>query len=467
MMNEAHNAVCQVLTQAAPFNWTMPSQTAEQGLLYGSGFFIDEQGHLLSNFHVIAQSINIQIQLPAIGKDLFDCDIVGVCPDRDIALLRLTDASLNVIKAKLGKIPFLRFGDSDSIMSTQKLIALGYPLGQDQLKSTEGIVSGRQDILGESFIQITAPLNPGNSGGPTLTEDGTVIGINTASIPTAQSIGYIIPINDLKEVIKDLYSIKLLERPILGCELNYSTPDMARYLKNPEFGGVYISYVHQDTPFAQIGIQEGDMLYQIANCDLDRYGEASVTWSKEGRVPLSSILNRLKIGEDINITIYRKGQKIEKSFKLTPSQPLPVRIRYPEFEEIDSEIIGGIVVMELALNHVPFFAEFNPSLLNFRLREYQRTPQLIITSIFPHSLTAYARSIFPGDLLAEVNNQTVTTLQEFRNAVRTSQEFLLLKTSTKKFVVLDFKTILEQEPRLAKEQGYQMTPFVQELNIKK
>jgi len=104
--------------------------------------------------------------------------------------------------AKLGQIPFLRLGDSDKVARRDKITVLGYPLRQERLKSIEGEVSGREVVWGESWIQISAALNPGNSGGPALNGKGEVVGINTARIPEGQNIGYIIPINDVKGIIK-------------------------------------------------------------------------------------------------------------------------------------------------------------------------------------------------------------------------------------------------------------------------
>ena len=130
--------------------------------------------------------------------------------------MKLTTDAMEKIKKLIPVIPTLKLGESDSIIRTQEVIALGYPLGQDALKSTQGIVSGRQEILGASFIQITAALNPGNSGGPCLDVNGNVIGINTAIIPDAQSIGYIIPMSDVRGVIQDLHKVKLLRSPLLG-----------------------------------------------------------------------------------------------------------------------------------------------------------------------------------------------------------------------------------------------------------
>ncbi|MFH1831843.1 MAG: trypsin-like peptidase domain-containing protein [bacterium] len=464
-MSNGHGSqasVVQIIVQATLFNWIEPYKSPDQQQAYGTGFFIDDKGYLITNYHVIAGAASIQLQIPTLGKERFNATIAGACPKRDIALLKLTEEAYKNVTSKLGGIKYLTLGDSDKIIRTQEILTLGYPLGQDALKSTQGIVSGRQDIMGESFIQITAALNPGNSGGPSLDDTGNVIGINSAIIPDAQNIGYIIPISDVKSIINDLFRVTLLRKPMLGCDLNYGTKDMLTFLNNPEPGGLYISCVYKNMLFDKAGIQEGDMWYQVNGYDIDMYGEINVDWS-EDKVPLSALVNRFQIGEKINIIIYRNGQKKELNFSFDLLTPLPVRIIFPEFETIDYEVIGGLVVMELSLNHATYFEEVNPFLINYRKRDSQFEPCLIITNVLPNSQVYNARTIFPGNILAEVNNTPVKTLADFRQAAKKDKNFLCMKTSNKKFVVLNLKKVLQDEDFLTKEHVYKKTKLIQEL----
>ncbi|MFH0898548.1 MAG: trypsin-like peptidase domain-containing protein [bacterium] len=463
MNNGQHSSVVQVLVQMTLFNWVEPYKSPDQQQLFGTGFFIDKQGHLITSYHVVSGAASIQIQVPTLGKERFDAEIAGACPERDIALLKLTNESFQVITGKLGGINFLELGDSDKIKRTEKIFTLGYPLGQDAIKSTEGIVSGRQTILGESFIQITAALNPGNSGGPSIDEGGKVIGINAAIIPEAQNIGYIIPISDVRSIIEDLYKVKLLRRPLLGCDLNYGTHDMLAYLHNPEPGGLYISQVYKNMLFDKAGVQEGDMLYKINEYDIDMYGEINATWN-EDKVPLADLINRFRIGDKITMVIYRKGEKREINFTFDLLEPLPIRAMFPEFEEIDYEVIGGLVLMQLSMNHVARFQEVNPLLINFGKRDMQFQPCLIVTNVLPNSQAYNTRTIFLGNIITHANDTPIKTLQEFRAAVKKNKEYLTIKTSGKKFVVLSMKKVLDDEDKLAHEHVYQKTKLVQELS---
>ncbi len=453
MKQNGHNAVAQIFSQAAPFNWLEPYKPRDQVEIVGSGFFIDDKGHMITNYHVIAEAASILVQIPAMGKEQLEIDIIGVCPERDIAILKLSETSLKKIISQVGRVEFLTIGDSDHLKRNQAIYTLGYPLGQDSLKTTQGIISGRQDVLGDSFLQITAALNPGNSGGPSLNEDGEVIGINTAIVPDAQSVGYIIPISDVKPIIQDLFKMKLLRRPILGCEMNYTSPDMLRYFGNPEPGGLYIARIYQNSLFDKAGIKEGDMLYEIGGNVIDMYGETNVSWS-EDKVSLITVIDRFSMGQKISLTIYRKGIKIEASFIFSLLELPATRAMFPGFEDIDYEIFGGMIVMNLTLNHLSRFTELDPFLMRFHQREYQYTPELLISCIFANTQLHKSRTASPGDLIDQINGKEVRTLDDFRKAVAQSSEFLTIKTKNKKFTVLEVNKLLHEEIMLTQEYHY-------------
>jgi serine protease Do len=464
VQKKVKDTVVQVFVYTAQYNWFEPYKSPSQGRTRGSGFFIDDDGHIVSNYHVVNDAVNIKIQIPSLGKERFDVKIVGVGPERDIALLKLTDDSYEKIKKQLGQIPFLKFGNSDKVVRTQEILSLGYPLGQEKLKSTQGIVSGRERLGRESYIQITAALNPGNSGGPSLNRDGRVIGINTSAITRAQNVGYIIPINDVQSVLKQLFKEKLARRPFLGVELNYANDAMVEYLGNPEPGGVYVSRVFDNTVFDKFGIEEGDMLYQINGHTLDRFGETSVSWS-EDKVSLIDLVNRFEVGQDLRVVIYRNGKRKEFNGILTLNDPLPIRRIYPMFEEVDYEIIGGMIVMELRLNHIlPLMAK-RKDFIKYIRYENQSDSKLLVTHVFPNSTTHLSRVVGAGDIITHVNGKEVTTLDEFRDAARTSigKQFVSFKTEEYEFMVLSIKDIIDEEGQIAALYFFKPSSLVGEL----
>lgn len=453
IQKQVKDTVVQVYAQTTEFNWLEPYKSPEQGEGVGSGFFINASGDLITNYHVVAQASSVQIQIPSFGMERFDTEIIGVSPDRDIALLRITPEARDKIKEKLKVIPYLRLGNSDKILRSQEVLALGYPLGQTRLKSTLGIVSGRERLGIFGYIQITAPLNPGNSGGPALNTNGEVIGINSCGILNAQNVGYIIPINEVRSALDDLHKVKLLRKPMLGCAFTPATTDMVKYLGNPGDGGWYIAKVFPDSLLESVGVKENDMLYEINGYKIDIYGDLNVPWS-EDKVSLFELLNRYKIGDPIEFIIYRNGTRKNFSFKLEQKHLPCIRTMYPEFEPEakDYEMIGGMTVMEITFNHIELLISRCPELVRYLSKsENQHDPALIITNILPNSQAYKAKVLHRGSIIEKINGQKAKTLKEFRQLVLKSKAsgFITLNTEDNLLGVLNVEKIVKEENGLA------------------
>lgn len=467
VQKQVKDTVVQIFAHVTEFNWLEPYKAPDQNEGTGSGFFINSNGDMITNYHVVAQASSIEIQIPSFGLERFDVILVGAAPERDIALLTLTEETRQRIKTKLKTIPFLELGDSDSVLRSQEVLALGYPLGQSRLKSTLGIVSGRERLGNGSFIQITAPINPGNSGGPAIDTNGAVIGINSRGILEAQNVGYIIPINEVKCALQDLYKVQLLRKPTLGCIFTASTPEMIKFLGNPGEGGWYIAKVFKGTLLESVGVQDGDMLYAINGHKVDLYGDLDVPWS-EDKASLFEFMNRLTVGDTINFTIYRKGKLKEISFKFEHRYLPPIRMIYTEFEPeaIDYEIIGGMVVMPLTLNHVSLLLARVPNLVRYGKIEAQYEPSLLITNILSNSQAFKARVLRPGEVIQEVNGEVVKTMDDFRRAVRKSKEtrYLTVKTEDNFYGVMSIDKILNDEDMLASRHFFKKSKLIDELS---
>jgi serine protease Do len=429
----------------------------------GTGFFINSDGNIVTNYHIVNQARLVQVEIPALGVERLPVKIVGVCPERDIALLRLTAQTKKRVLKELGKIPFLKLGNSDEVRRGQSVLALGFPLGVEGMKSTQGIVSGRERVplIKQACIQTTAPLNPGNSGGPSINTSGEVVGINFARMLKAQNVGYIIPINDVKSAINDLYKIKLLRRPVLGCLLEPANGDMIRFLSNPEPGGFYIAHVFKNMLLEKVGVKAGDMIYRLNGFQVDRFGRANVPWN-EDKVSMLEILDRLEVGDKVYMTIYRKGEKKEIEFMLEPRFLQPIRYIYPDFEKVDYETMAGLVVMELAQNHIPILAENSHGLLAYQSPEKQYESALIVSYVQPTSLANKLRLLYPGMIINEVNGEKVKTLEQFRSAIRRSKStrFVTIKTKEHWRVVFEVDNIVRDEDRLSKIYNFKKSPLV-------
>lgn len=467
IQQQVKDTVVQVFSQIAEFDFLQPYKTPAQYSASGSAFFINEQGDLITNAHVVDQARAVWAQIPSLGKRIINLEVVGVCPDRDIALLRVFPEDVAMLRQELGRIPFLPLGDSDLVFRSDEVLALGYPLGQQSLKSTTGVISGRE----RQFIQMTAPINPGNSGGPLLNINGEVIGINTAGVSEAQNVGYIIPINDLKIVLPDLYKIKLLRKPFLGVVLNNANESLTKFLGNPDTGGCYVVEVIKDSTLAKAGVKRGDMIYEINGHRLDLYGEMNVPWS-EDRISLIDYVSRLAIGEDVRLVIYRNGQRKDLAVKFTQIEQPPIHKIYPGYEDIDYEVFGGMVVMQLSTNHIQGMHGSMPGLARFAEMKNQGHPVLLITHIFPTSELYKTRTLKVGATLNEVNGKPVHTLDDLRKALLegANNEFLTLlysdnitMISDNMFTVLPMDVVANQEMQLAQDYYYPISKTGQEI----
>lgn len=453
---KARNAVVQVRSNMFEINWAEPFRAPETVEGAGSGFIINADGDLLTNFHVVGNSLRVQLQIMCLGKERIGATVIGVSPERDIALLRINPEGIEKIKNKLGELPFLEFGSSDLIKRGTEVMALGYPLSKDNIKSTMGTISGWEKVkfgerdFGQMCIETTAPINPGSSGGPSLASDGKVIGINFAGIVGAQNVGYVIPSDDIIRPIKDLYNTKLLRKIKLWCVPQPSSPTLNNFLGNPEDGGVYITKVLKDTAAEKSGLREGDVIYQVNGLEIDRFGEINVPWN-EDKVHFTDLINRYAEGDRLDLIVYRNGNRKEISIKLENSKPPRVRIVFPGYEMVDYEIFGGAVFMELVLNHLPL-CEKNPKILRFAEVENRDDSVLIVTHVMPTSLSQAMRGIIsPGFIVDDVNGTKVTNLDQLREQIKNSlsSDFLRIKGNEKQYVIYSIPEVLAEEQRLA------------------
>jgi len=457
LQKQIQNTVVQLFVQSANFNWIEPYKVPHPGAAFGTGFFINEEGDIITNAHVVNQAVVIHVQIPSFGKHQFEADLIGIMPEKDFALLRIRPEGLDLIRATLGKIPFLPLGDSDLVHRGDEVMALGYPLGQQSLKSTTGVISGRES----GMIQMSAAINPGNSGGPSINTQGQVVGINTSMIQNAQNIGYIIQINDLKVFLKELQSEKLVRKPYLGILQSIATEDLTKSLGNPLPGGVYIVEVLADSPLKG-QLQSGDMVYEINGTKVDLYGDMLVPWS-EDKISTAEYVARLSLGQQVNFVAYRNGERKTFTCNFERKKLAPIRHVFSGYEDVEYELCGGLVVMPLSLNHVPLLLNVASGLAKYVEDRNQTEPVLLVTHVMPNSPAQRCRLQLAGSTLKSVNGKKVRTIAELREAIAQTQDIMKVQTTDNAMIALSKKDILDNELRLARAYGYVISPGVQEL----
>ncbi len=281
----------------------------------GSGFIIDEQGHILTNSHVLQGGGRVQVTLD--NHDMYDARILQRDRRNDLGLIQITPKK---------KLPTLTLGDSDHIQVGQKVLAIGNPFGLEGTLTT-GVISsvGRtiRDEKGvelEGMMQTDAAINPGNSGGPLLDSQGTVIGINTAIYgPGNIGIGFALPIARAKALVDDFRAGRSTSRPRLGVSAAYVAGDLAEALELPSSGGLLIQEVAPGSGAAQAGLHGARQLVAIGNVQLGVGGDL-ITQIEGKQVDrndaISRALNRKRPGDKLSITIYRNGRSSNVSVTL-------------------------------------------------------------------------------------------------------------------------------------------------------
>ena len=457
LQKQIQNTVVQLFVQSTHFNWLEPYKVPQAGAQYGTGFFINEEGEILTNAHVVNQSAIIHVQIPSFGKFQFEADLIGIMPEKDFALLKIRPEGLVLIRSMLGKIPYLPLGNSDIIRRGDEVMALGYPLGQQSLKSTTGVISGREN----GMIQMSAAINPGNSGGPSINTQGEVVGINTSMVQNAQNIGYIIQINDVKVFLNELRSERLVRKPYLGILQSIATEDLVKALGNPLPGGVYIVEVLADSPLKG-KLESGDMVYEINGIKVDLYGDMMVSWS-EDKISTAEYVARLTPGQKVSFVAYRKGVKKVFSCNFERKKLAPIRQMFAGYEPIEYELFGGLVVMPLALNHIPLLLSVSSGLAKYVEDRNQTESILVVTHVMPNSPAQRCRLLMVGSTLKNVDGKKVTTIAELQDAIAQAGDIIKVQTTDNAMIALSKKDILDNEVRLARTYAYDISKGVKEL----
>ncbi len=224
----------------------------------GSGFIIDGSGTVVTNNHVVKDARSVSVTLDD-GTTL-PAKIIGRDAGTDLAVLRI-DAG--------HKLPFIQLGNSNDVKPGEWVVAMGNPFGLGG-SVTAGIVSADGRDIGsgpyDSFIQVDAPINQGNSGGPLFTQDGKVVGVNTAILsPSGGSvgIGFAIPSNTVRTIVAELEKDGHVTRGYLGVQAQAITGPMRAALRLPGKGGALVASVEPDSPASKAGVQPGDVIEQV------------------------------------------------------------------------------------------------------------------------------------------------------------------------------------------------------------
>lgn len=392
-----------------------PQRQRSQAL--GSGFIISPDGYIVTNNHVIDKAMDIKVTLDD-GTEL-PAKLIGADPKSDLAVVKI-DA-----KKTLATISW---GDSDALKLGDQILAIGNPFGIGTTV-TAGIVSARgRDLHSgpyDDFIQIDAPINHGNSGGPLVDGDGKVVGINTAIYsPNGGSVGvgFAIPSDQARAIVAKLIKSGSIEHGFIGVQIQPVTADVANAIGLDKPEGALVAGVNGDTPAAKAGIKTGDVITAL--------GGKAVTSPRD----LSRMVADLAPGDREEVTVWRRGHT--KDLRLT--------IGENGQDQQDSAQAGK---EGPAAHKVPTIGIGLADITN-DVRQALNLPETetgaVIESVSPDKPAADA-GLQPGDIIVAVNQQPVKSADEAKAAVadagksgRKAVLLLIQRGEDKTFVTVPF-----------------------------
>jgi serine protease Do len=364
----------------------------------GSGFVVDSTGYVVTNNHVIAEADEISVVFS--DDKTYAADLVGRDPKTDLALLKIKDEA--------GPFPAVTFGNSDTVRVGDWIIAIGNPFGLGN-SVTAGIVSARsRDIRAgpyDDFLQVDAPINRGNSGGPSFNLDGEVIGINTAIFSPSGGnvgIGFAIPSNLALPVIESLKESGRVDRGWLGVRIQSVTEEIAESLSLPEAEGALVASVTPGGPAEVAQIQPGDVILEFDGKKVDRMRG------------LPRIVAETEIGKTVDVMVWRRGEKQAVNVTLG---------KLPEEEELAALTEEGADTpspsAELNALGITVAAITNELRQQFELGEGAKG--VVITQVTDGS-AASQESLRPGDVIVEVGQEEVNSPPEVTAKVNQAKQ---------------------------------------------
>jgi putative serine protease PepD len=309
------NGVVNITTTALAYDFFLRPVPTESGT--GSGAVIDDQGHIVTNYHVVRGAERMEVTLP--DKTKVDATLVGADPNKDLAVIQ--------VKVGQGRLTPIPLGTSKGLLVGQKVLAIGNPYGLERTLTT-GIISslGRSiqapnGLIIDDIIQTDAAINPGNSGGPLLNSQGQIIGINTAILSGGNSgsigIGFAIPADTVRRITSELITSGYVRYPYLGVTKIVALadyPGVAGALGLDTQGGLMVGAVYANSPAAKAGLRESTQEIRRGFLRLPVGGDVilAINGKTVNTIPeMQSEIYRYKPGDKIAVTVLRNNRKLE------------------------------------------------------------------------------------------------------------------------------------------------------------
>ncbi|RUM26238.1 DegQ family serine endoprotease [Rhizobium vallis] len=393
-------------------------QGSQHAMALGSGFIISRDGVIVTNNHVIDNAVDIKVTLDD-GTEL-PAKLIGTDPKSDVAVLKIEAPK---------PLQTVAWGDSDKLKLGDQILAIGNPFGIGTTV-TAGIVSARgRDLHSgpyDDFIQIDAPINHGNSGGPLVDRNGNVVGINTAIYsPNGGSVGvgFAIPSDEAKAIVAKLQKDGSIDHGYLGVQIQPVTKDVADAVGLDKSGGALVAAVTTDTPAARAGVKPGDIVTAV--------GSETVKTPKD----LSRLVADLSPGAKESLSVWRDGKTIDLNVTVGGNENGQKQAA-AESSDIQGQSTGQ---PSLGIG----LADLTPDLRQ-KLNLPHNTNGAVVASVNADK-SAAAAGIQSGDVIVSVNDRPVHDARDVKTAVaeagkagRKSVLLLIERDGNKTFVAVPF-----------------------------
>jgi serine protease Do len=347
----------------------------------GSGFIFDKDGHILTNNHVIRDADEIEVTLW--NGRTYTATTVGVDPQTDVAVIKIEpDIDL----------PVATLGNSDQIKAGQFAIAIGSPQGLEGSLSFGHITAlGRQnlrlppELRFQDFIQTDAAINLGNSGGPLINIEGEVVGINSAIVFGANSLGFAIPINLAKKNLEQLIAKGRVSRGYLGVRIQDAAP-LVEAENLPDSKGALVVEVQANTPAAKGGVEMYDVIRSVDGKSVETANH------------LMTLISDYAPGSTVNVTVWRKGEIVERQITLEEFPDQVAQVTAPAKADV-----LGIQVQAIPSELLDAYG-------------IDEGVGVLARDVDP-SGPAYRAGVRPGDVILEIGREIVSSEDSFRSLV--------------------------------------------------
>ena len=338
IFNKTENSVVQI-TSSSPTSNSLVIRNGEQipqnNVALASGFVYDQDGHIITNNHVISDPNSVEVTF--VDGDSYSAKVIGKDPYSDIAVLQITDDGFQK------HIPPLKAANSSALQVGEQVIAIGNPFGLSGTL-TSGVVSqmGRvlpNDITGYSIsniIQTDAAINPGNSGGPLLNNRGELVGMNTAIFSNTgvyAGVGFAIPSNMVQKVASSLLKNGSYEHPYMGISGITLSPEISNATHMNDTKGILVVDITADSPADKAGLRGGDVLTSVDGHDIRLGGDVIVAVDNQSVRAMEDLLSYLEeqkvVGDNIDLSVVRDGktQHIDMILAARPTQGAEAKLQ--------------------------------------------------------------------------------------------------------------------------------------------